>query len=43
MHAESEKRESRSIPPFSKKAAATILKINEMLPVGHLLTDFHEL
>jgi hypothetical protein len=30
-HAEFKKRESRSLPPFSKMADAAILKMNEML------------
>jgi hypothetical protein len=41
-HAEFEKRKSGRVPPFSYVVAAAILKISEMLPIGHLSTDFDE-
>jgi hypothetical protein len=42
VHAEFKKRKSGNVPPFSKMAAIAILKINEMLPFGHLSSDYEE-
>jgi hypothetical protein len=42
-HAESEKRQTGSVPPFTKMVAVAILKIIEVLLFGHLSPDFDEI